>query len=51
MIPTFEEWLKVNLENLKIIFAETGADREMDFNFEREAKRYYEQYRRQKQND
>ena len=28
---SFEEWCEINEEELTIIFAETGADREMDF--------------------
>ena len=33
---TFEEWCEVNEDQLTIIFAETGADREMDFDREAE---------------
>ena len=33
---TFEEWCEVNEDELTIIFAETEADREMDFDREAE---------------
>lgn len=38
----FEEWCEVNADELTIIFAETGADREMDFNREVDELRLYE---------
>lgn len=38
----YEEWLDKNYDNLMIECAETGADRELDFDFDRFAeKRYY----------
>ena len=39
----FERWLKVNEASLTIQFAESGADREMDFDFEQEAYDVYVQ--------
>ena len=36
-MQSFEEWLEVNNDELTILFAENGADREMDFDFEEEA--------------
>ena len=33
---TFEEWLDLNEDNMFIHFAETGMDRELDFNIENE---------------
>ena len=33
----FEEWVETNYDDLNILFAENGADREMDFDFEEEA--------------
>ena len=41
---TFEEWLELNEENMSIYFAETGMDRELDFNVEDELERCYEEY-------
>jgi hypothetical protein len=32
----YEQWLDINYDELSIMFAETGADREMDFDFERD---------------
>ena len=39
---TFEEWLEINEEELSILFAETGADREPDFDIEAEELKLYE---------
>jgi len=36
-------WLEVNDEELSTIAAETGADREYDFDFDRWAERLYEE--------
>tara|TARA_B100000809_G_scaffold200711_1_gene201028 strand:- start:228 stop:419 length:192 start_codon:yes stop_codon:yes gene_type:complete len=41
---TFEEWLELNEENMSIYFAETGMDRELDFDVEDELERCYEEY-------
>ena len=41
---SFDEWVEENEEELIILFAENGADREMDFDFEEESYRLYEQY-------
>jgi|LULM01.1.fsa_nt_gb hypothetical protein len=40
----FEEWLEKNEEELGIMFAETGMDRELDFNPEDEFEKQYEKY-------
>ena len=41
---SFEEWFEHNEASLAILFAENGADREMDFDFERESWNKYEEY-------
>ena len=41
---TFEEWLDLNEDELNIYFAETGMDRELDFNIENELEKLYEKY-------
>jgi hypothetical protein len=41
---TFEEWLELNEENMSIYFAETGMDRELDFDVEDELERCYQKY-------
>ena len=41
---TFEEWLELNEENMYICFAETGADRELDFDVENELEKCYQEY-------
>ena len=41
---TFEEWLELNEENMSIYFAETGMDRELDFDMENELERCYQEY-------
>jgi len=40
----FEEWCEKNEEELSIMFAETGMDRELDFNVENELERCYQKY-------
>jgi len=40
----YEEWLEVNEEELTIKYAETGEDREMDFDLEQALERDYEKY-------
>ena len=40
----FEEWREKNEEELHIMFAETGMDRELDFNPEDEIEKRYEKY-------
>lgn len=34
--PNFEKWIEINENELKCIFAESGADRELDFDQEKE---------------
>ena len=41
---TFEEWLDLNEDELNIYFAETGMDRELDFNIENELEELYEKH-------
>lgn len=41
---TYEQWLEVNADEASIRFAETGVDRELDFDPERELERMYEEY-------
>ena len=41
---TFEEWLKLNEDQMYIYFAETGMDRELGFNVEDELERCYQKY-------
>ena len=41
---TFEEWLDLNEDECNIYFAETGMDRELDFNVENELERRYQEY-------
>jgi len=40
----FEEWLELTEDESNIYFAETGMDRELDFNVENELERLYEKY-------
>ena len=40
----FEEWCEENEEELSIMFAETGMDRELDFNVEDEIEKEYLKY-------
>jgi len=44
MKMTFEEWLDLNEDECNIYFAETGMDRELDFNVENELERRYQEY-------
>jgi len=44
MKMTFEEWLDLNEDECNICFAETGMDRELDFNVEDELERCYQEY-------
>jgi len=39
---TFEEWLEENEEELNCLFAETGQDRELDFDREAVEEKFYE---------
>lgn len=41
---TFEEWYELNESDINIELAETGADRELDFDPEREFDKKYEDY-------
>ena len=38
----YEEWEEVNRDELSIIFAENGADRELCFDWERDAEAIYD---------
>jgi hypothetical protein len=40
----FEEWLELTEDEWNIYFAETGMDRELDFNIENELEELYEKY-------
>ena len=44
MKTEFEEWCEKNEEELSIMFAETGMDRELEFNVEDELERCYQEY-------
>ena len=41
---SFEEWYNLNEENIYIELAENGADRELDFDSEKEFEKRYEKY-------
>ena len=41
---SYEEWYEKNEEELHIKFAETGMDRELDFNVEDEIEKEYLKY-------
>ena len=41
---TFDEWYEANEENINLELAESGADREMDFDSEKEFEKRYETY-------
>ena len=41
---SFDEWFEENEKELIILFAESGADREMDFDFEWECYKQYGMY-------
>ena len=43
----FDEWCEINKEELNILWAETGADREYDFDVERGLEKEYEDYLKQ----
>lgn len=51
MILGFEDWLIENEERLCIRYAESGEDREMDFDLERSLDRDYEKYLKGAPND
>jgi len=40
----FDEWFFLNQIDMDIEFAETGADREMDFDYEKEINKKYKLY-------
>jgi len=40
----FEEWYEANEDNINIELAENGADRELDFDSEREFDKRYQKY-------
>jgi hypothetical protein len=42
-MQSFEDWFDANEEELSILFAENGADREMDFDFEEECYKKYQE--------
>ena len=44
---SFEDWLELNEAELLIEFAESGADRELDFDSEREIEERYDTYCRE----
>lgn len=44
----YDEWLGSHEEDLQILAAETGADREMDFNYETYLEEAYETYRKER---
>jgi len=44
MKMTFEEWLDLNEDECNIRFAETGMDRELDFDMGNELERCYQKY-------
>ena len=50
-IMTFEEWYEKNEEELRIMFAETGMDRELDFDIENELEKLYEKYLKEEKNN
>jgi len=41
---SFEDWYNINEDEINIELAENGADREMDFNPEKEFEKRYEKY-------
>tara|TARA_R100000781_G_C4019885_1_gene106727 strand:+ start:85 stop:270 length:186 start_codon:yes stop_codon:yes gene_type:complete len=41
---SYTEWISINEEDIRIESAETGADREMDFDIEKELEIRYEDY-------
>lgn len=40
----YDKWFELNENELGIAFAESGADRELDFDYERECEKGYEKY-------
>ena len=42
----YVEWFSINEEDIRIELAESGADREMDFDIEKEFDVRYEDYRK-----
>lgn len=40
----YDKWFELKENELSIAFAESGADRELDFNHERECEKKYEEY-------
>ena len=42
-MQSFDEWLEINYDELVCLFAENGADREIDFDFEEESYDIYVQ--------
>ena len=44
---SFEDWREANVDDLDCRFAETGADREPDFDRERAEEELYEDYLRE----
>lgn len=44
MILNYEEWYDLNEDEINIELAESGADRELDFDSEREFNKRYEAY-------
>lgn len=44
MVETFDEWYFANEDRINIELAESGADREMDFDPEKEFERRYDEY-------
>jgi hypothetical protein len=43
-VMNFEDWQEENHEELTAVFAETGQDREMDFDLEKSLEEEYEKY-------
>tara|TARA_R110002020_G_scaffold28130_3_gene89889 strand:+ start:830 stop:991 length:162 start_codon:yes stop_codon:yes gene_type:complete len=43
---SYVEWFSINEEAIRIELAESGADREMDFDIEKEFEVRYEDYRK-----
>ncbi len=43
---SYVEWFSINEEDIRIELAESGADREMDFDIEKEFEVRYEDYRK-----
>jgi hypothetical protein len=46
-ILNYSDWLDLNYDELQIQFAESGADRELDFNPEEETLKRYNKYLKQ----